>query len=96
MPGTTAPPPCILYWIFTFKQSSGLKDTSLEYKHKLQIFTSRQENYHPGISKADASSRCTVLGGDHNKDFSPVYVVGQPSLFLFLPDTLVQIMRIII
>ena len=44
--------------------------------------------------EADASILCTALGGDHNKGSSPV--VDQPSLLLFHPETILQILRLVI
>ena len=46
-------------------------------------------------SLADASILCTALGGGHNKDTSPLWVAKQPCLLLFLPETILQNLRII-
>ena len=53
----------------------------------------RKEFFKPGIPSADASTLCTALGGDHNKDSSIVLEVEPAGLLLFLPETIVQILR---
>ena len=57
-------------------------------------FPKGQEIYRLRITSADALILCTALGGDHNKDYSPVQVVNAPSLLSLLTDTKVPIMRI--
>ena len=44
-----------------------------------------RENIHPGISLDDASILCIALGGDNDKDFSPVYVGGGFTEFASFP-----------
>ena len=55
-----------------------------------------QENYWPEISWTDASILYIALGGDHNINsfFCKLWI--HSVLLLFLPDTVVQILRTLI
>ena len=68
-------------------------------KHICKVCTYRdglyiQDIYGPNFLSCSASILSTALGVDHNKDSLPVKVVDAPNLLLFLPETIVQILRL--
>ena len=75
-------------------QTSSLLDSNWLRHDDPTTRPSELENYTAPAISADASNLCTALGGDHNKD--TVQVVDSRSLLLFLPETAVQTLRIVI